>query len=63
MINNTTVITRMTDEHNKLDTTVNKILNKERTYLEDQLLKEKRENNAKEGIIQNLKKDIESLAI
>ena len=40
----------------------NRILDRERTYLEDQLMKEKKENTVKDSIITNLKHDIEALA-
>lgn len=42
----------------KLDETVSRILDREREYLEEQLLKEKRENRAKDEMVTALKSDI-----
>ena len=42
----------------KLDETVQRILDREKEYLEEQLLREKRENKAKDAIVQALKADI-----
>ena len=45
-----------------LDKTVQKVLDREREYLENMLIKEKKENTMKDGVIENLKRDIENLA-
>ena len=42
----------------KLDETVSRILDREREYLEEQLLREKRENRAKDEMVTALKSDI-----
>lgn len=45
-----------------LDKTVQKVLDRERDYLEDLLIKEKKENSLKDEIIQGLRHDIDGLA-
>lgn len=45
----------------KLDDTVQRILDREKEYLEEQLLKEKRENKSKERLVKALKEDLANL--
>ena len=47
----------------KLDETVQRILDLEKEYLEEQLLREKRENKAKDAIVQALKADIAQMQV
>jgi hypothetical protein len=47
----------------KLDETVQRILDREKEYLEEQLLREKRENKAKDAIVQALKADIAQMQV
>lgn len=47
----------------KLDETVQRILDREKEYLEEQLLREKRENKAKDAIVAALKSDIANLQV
>lgn len=42
----------------KLDETVQRILDREKEYLEEQLLREKRENKAKDAMVVALKSDL-----
>jgi hypothetical protein len=42
----------------KLDETVQRILDREREYLEEQLLREKKENRAKDALVTALKADL-----
>lgn len=53
---------RLTMNSFKIDQNIQRILDRERTYLEDQLMKEKKESTFKDSIITNLKQDIEALA-
>ncbi len=45
----------------KLDETVQRILDREKEYLEEQLLREKRENKAKDNMVRALKADLANL--
>ena len=47
------------DNYNKrLDDTVQRILDREKEYLEEQLLREKRDNKAKDALVNALKSDL-----
>ena len=45
----------------KLDETVQRILDREKEYLEEQLLREKRESKAKDAMVNALKADLAKL--
>lgn len=47
----------------KLDETVQRILDREREYLEEQLLREKKENRAKDALVTSLKADLAQLQV
>ena len=47
----------------KLDETVQRILDREREYLEDQLIREKKENRAKDAMVTALKADLAQLQV
>lgn len=50
------------DNYNRrLDETVQRILDREKEYLEEQLLREKRESKAKDALVNALKEDLVKL--